>query len=454
MTFSQKLIFAISIPLLYLSINCKEEPPVKNNGDVPPPTNPLQMKIEDVTCTEAFLKISLSVSEENRNVMLKRNDSTLFSNLQLFTTDTMIIDEGLLPSNTYTYTLNYGEWDTTAQVATMNTTSQNWIWTIDTLGESGSYLVDVAILNDTLAYAVGEIHVGDSLYNAAKWDGKNWKPMKILFYTICGQEYRTPYPASSVIAFSPTDIWFAMSGSQIARWNGTSQTAIICLPVSFSISKLWGNNSNSIYAVGYNGSNGIILYYNGNTWQSMGSGTTLALTDIHGTLSGEIYACGINYSQSTGVILINSGTGWKTMIESGTIDSTELFKTKLYAITEGLWIDETGAIFVVGNLFYRYKFKQWDYVNSLPGNKINGNSGYQYRGYLHAVAGNKSNDMFIVGEINTARHFNGLTWQQIGLPYHPLNYGMFWYGCSVINDLMIAVGKNNGRASILSAKRK
>jgi len=34
-----------------------------------------------------------------------------------------------------------------------------------------------------------------------------------------------------------------------------------------------GENPNSVYAVGYDGTNGIILHYNGSSWQKIESGT-------------------------------------------------------------------------------------------------------------------------------------------------------------------------------------
>jgi hypothetical protein len=45
-----------------------------------------------------------------------------------------------------------------------DTTSHNFTWTLQKLGgASGSVLYDVAIVNDTLAYAVGEMYLNDSV---------------------------------------------------------------------------------------------------------------------------------------------------------------------------------------------------------------------------------------------------------------------------------------------------
>lgn len=103
-------------------------------------------------------------------------------------------------------------------------------------------------------------------------------------------------------------------------------------------------------------------------------------------------------------------------------DTAELFLTKLYGITEGVWTDQHNTLYTVGNLMYRYRNGEWSYVESLQGNVLGGNPNNLYRGYLHAVRGNASNDMLIVGELNTLRHFNGVTWMEVGPPYRPLQF--------------------------------
>ena len=69
----------------------------------------------------------------------------------------------VLPSHTYTYTLaTAGATNITAQARTMDTTSHAFTWQSFTFGDGGGSctLYDVAIINDTLAYAVGEIYTG------------------------------------------------------------------------------------------------------------------------------------------------------------------------------------------------------------------------------------------------------------------------------------------------------
>ena len=80
--------------------------------------------------------------------------------------------------------------------------------------------------------------------------GRNGNFLRIQFYTVHGDSHHPPYPISSIIAFNTSNTWVAMNGDQIAQWNGDKQTAIMITPISFSIYKMWGKTTNSIYAVG------------------------------------------------------------------------------------------------------------------------------------------------------------------------------------------------------------
>ncbi len=411
------------------------------DDSIQPSTNPLQLTVEDATCTEVFIKLSLPTNEQNRTVTLKRGDSTI-ATIVMATNDSLFVDEGLLPKKTYTYTLVKDSRNVSAQATTMDTTSHNWSYTLDTLGESNSYLLDVAIINDTLAYAVGEIHIGDTLYNAAKWNGKKWE-----LYSL---KYNGFAPViKTIFAFGEHDIWL----DPWFHWNGHEFIEIPIDPVliGVGINKMLGNN-NGLYVVG---TNGFIAYRNTNgVWQKQESGTTHYLVDIDGN-GKELYIGGINISRDAGVVLRKNQETWEKVIE-GANEGTgfipqQIFKSQLYGSTNGLWVDKTGTIYTVGNYMYRYKLGQWNYMKSLPENYIGGKLGY--RGYLQDVNGNSSNDMFIVGQRGTLRHFNGNTWTQVGIPFNYNDELHFWYRVAVKENLTIVVGSMDRRARAMVLKR-
>ena len=129
-----------------------------------------------------------------------------------------------------------------------DTTSNDWTFTETMLGDGGgSQLYDVSIVDDTLAYAVGAVYLNDSTgqidpsaYNLVEWNGDTWKPIRLLFLTFCGDPYTGSYPTSAVYSFGPKETWIA-SASQMAQWNGSSQTPAACIPVS--VNRIWGRSS-------------------------------------------------------------------------------------------------------------------------------------------------------------------------------------------------------------------
>ncbi|MGE5796145.1 MAG: hypothetical protein ACM34N_05135 [Ignavibacteria bacterium] len=195
-----------------------------------------------------------------------------------------------MPGKTYVYQTRSmikgkEEIGDTLQVKTLDTTSHDFTWQKYEFGEGASSIFnDVAIIDENNIYAVGEIYLNDSTgqldinaYNLVKRDGNSWNFQRIMFYTICGQQNRTPYPAKSIFIFNENSILVAMNGDQIAKIENGTQTTTFCLPWSFTINKFWGINDNDFYMVG-NGGN--IVHYQNGTWQKIESGTELNLNDI------------------------------------------------------------------------------------------------------------------------------------------------------------------------------
>jgi hypothetical protein len=289
-----------------------------------------------------------------------------------------------------------------------DTTSHNFFWRLDTLGVgSANSLRDVAVINDTLAYAVGEVYLYDSLgnvdpnaYNMIKWDGTRWTPMRLEFHTICGQAGTTPYPASAVFALSPIDVWIAAAG-QIARWDGSSQTETMCLPFSFSIYKVWGSNPKSVYAVGYAGN---IAYYNGNTWQMLSSGTDVDLLDVNGTPDGStVWACG--WGNTTPMVLLRiKGTQVETAYQSSDYsqERADSLSGPLVSV-----VSPSGVYLFVCSGYGLY---QCPPITQGEGKRMSFVPDY-FPGFPSRVRGTRDNDLFITGTYNFVAHYNGRSWR-------------------------------------------
>ena len=80
--------------------SCKKDNPIQ-----PPPSEPpkaVTLSLVDVSCTEAFIKITAADSVIPLSITLKKEDITI-ANFTLTKTDTVVIDTTLQPDHNYTY---------------------------------------------------------------------------------------------------------------------------------------------------------------------------------------------------------------------------------------------------------------------------------------------------------------------------------------------------------------
>jgi hypothetical protein len=215
------------------------------------PNNYLSLTLEDVSCTEAWLKVT---GETGSEVILNR-DNIQVQKFTLTSSPQTIYDDSLLPSKTYTYqaVLN-NEKSSKITAATLDTTSSNFTWQVDTIGAQGSILYDVDVINDTLAYAVGLIMPSDpgersnTIYwdNAAVWNGVKWTTMQIPSYYNGKKTFSTVY---SVFARNENDIWFGF-----VHWDGKQYTQVsVGSWFNSAPNKIWESpDGNQVYIVGNN----------------------------------------------------------------------------------------------------------------------------------------------------------------------------------------------------------
>ncbi|HET9130297.1 MAG TPA: hypothetical protein VFO86_05075, partial [Terriglobia bacterium] len=160
------------------------------------------LTLAEVTTNEAWLRIAY---QNGGDFVLTRDGSTVIRG-HFSSGDTTVIDDGVMPQQTYTYkaTVFIGVAETYTsdplQVKTMDTTSHDFTWKTFALGDgNSSHLNDIVIVNDTLIYAVGAIFLKDSTgafqndpYNLATWNGEGWRITPVYFFTVCGQSALYP----------------------------------------------------------------------------------------------------------------------------------------------------------------------------------------------------------------------------------------------------------------------
>jgi hypothetical protein len=324
-----------------------------------------------------------------------------------------------------------------------DTTSQNFTWQKFYFGvPTYNVINDVAIVNDTSIWVVGQIYNIDSTgqiegepHNAIHWDGSKWNIERIEFYTICGQAHKTSYPGVIISKLNETTIWISGAGNQIATINGTNQTSIECLPFDMVINKLWVENNNSVYAVGYAG---LIAHYFNGSWQKIESRTEMNISDIWGAINpntGNSEILAVASYQDTSVdrkiLQINGNTA--TTISSNGINWD----------LHSLWFKSQSQYFVVGSGIYNknllsdisWSMKYWNVTND----------------YTNCIRGNDINDIVAVGAFGEVIHYNGKRWKsfrdETGLPNGE------YLSVAIKGNLIVAVGEEGQQAVILVGKR-
>ncbi len=128
----------------------------------------LNLNLEDVSCTEAWIKLTATNFQLPATVTLKQTNSTDDTKseiLNLNTKDSLLYIDSLLPNQSYKFqsviqSINQSEVNSNElRVTTMDTTSHNFTWQSFEFGEHGaSFLWDVAIIEENNIWAVGEIY--------------------------------------------------------------------------------------------------------------------------------------------------------------------------------------------------------------------------------------------------------------------------------------------------------
>jgi hypothetical protein len=241
-------------------------------------------------------------------------------------------------------------------------------------------------------------------YNAAHWDGSKWTLKKI---TVNFRGYSITPPIQGIFAFSSNQIWLA--GGLTIFGNGTNWTPYdVRLVTGFDTldcEKGWGSNSSSMFFVGRRGS---IAHFNGSSWTTMPSSTTVDLQDIWGIDATHIWVTGTNVGDGHSVVLQCDGSNWTTIYDSN---------TQPYGFG-CLWTNTTHFIYLDGGSgLYKMTLDNYNLGSEI---KI----GLTYlRSSIHGI---NNNDIFDVTAGGEAAHYNGSSWHYY-LDIQAFNQSGAWF---------------------------
>ncbi len=444
------LLFVLIIFTSFLSLflSCDDSTGPNNNAKI-------NLTLEDVSCTEVWLKLQVDNPALKRDVIIYRDNIEIKRINNILSNDTIIFDEGLLPDKEYTYQakkiISEKEHIASEEIKaqTMDTTSHNFTFETYTFGEhSSSVLYDVAIIDENNIWAVGEIYMNDSLgnpdpifYNAIHWDGSAWELKRILYKGGI-------WAIRTIFAFNENDIWFS---GYVRYYNGNFiELPIPDILMGWGINKLWGTNSNDIYAVG-NGGN--IAHYQNGVWRKIESGTDVDLKDIYGTHDGnELWTCGWSNQNGRVAILKIKENGVESIWDSQTNREFSYYYNGQLLNT--LWANGNGEFVFATGIVTRHslldkRIVRFDWVPYLNGWKVLNLGNYAYR-----IRGSNKNNIAVAGDEAMIWHYNGSMWYKFEEIH---NFDNRLYGLAVSDNLIIAIGKSYnvglGGALILVGRR-
>jgi hypothetical protein len=418
----------LTIVLLSSGFECKK------NVDCPPIPS-VALSLSEVTCTEAFLHLQLSNVGSSPTIVLERNGKTVFSAF-VMATDTILRADSLLPGQTYRFVASVMTGQKavlsspTIETRSLDSTSHAFTWTSDLLGNVNSELYDVCIINDTLAYAVGDIRTPDTttIYNLAKWNGNTWSLTRadVLFRG----NMITP-PLEGCFAFSPTDIW--LIGSLPIHGDGQHWEMYDVRAMGYSgvsLSKGWGTSSNDMYFAGAAGS---FVHFDGSTWQVISTGTTTRIGDIWGIErpqngGGETVYCAVGdiFQQPLGAQIL------KLDATAGKI-SQVIWNDQNFI--NSVWTSDGTAIYVAGWGISRNVAGAWNSA-SLPLYTIS------------RVRGNGNADILLSADGGLINHFNGASWFSVSL-----RSDFSYTSAAIRGNLAMVVGFTPGQAVVSVGRR-
>ncbi|GJQ61184.1 MAG: hypothetical protein SCALA702_02370 [Melioribacteraceae bacterium] len=405
------------------------------------------------TCTEVWIEIQTKNISYPAKLVYAGIEA--ISDSVVVYSDTTLYFENLLPQTNYQLVSTLSEiqseevLEDTLSFSTRDTTSHSFNWEISKFGgRNGSRLNDVFIFDENDIWAVGLIYDYNEpyLYNAVHWNGMTWEPKRI---EVKLNNEMNLFEIWGIHAFNKNDIW--LSAGYPIKGNGVSWELIDIwgmMEDTVAVRKMWGRNNNDLYGIGFAGK---IVYYDGQNWLSKESGTEYILNQIVGNET-DIFVSGGNAAFHEGVVLKSTNhSAFSTFITGDFITEDELFG-KLFGITSALWLDENDRLYTGSGLIYIYKNGRWDFLKTLSYNDLQTENINAHRGATISIGGASSTDMWLVGDRNTIRHFNGSTWVQIGEPYAS-NSDYMWFSVKQKGNVAVAVGLYGNQGTVILMQR-
>jgi hypothetical protein len=186
---------------------------------------------------------------------------------------------------------------------------------------------------------------------------------------------------------------------------------------------------NDVYACG---ARGTILHYDGRTWQSLQSGTSLDVWQITGLPTGEIYAVASDYFNSyLGSVILR-------------ISGNSVIQDEFFPVGQkfGIWGTESREAYATGEgTFHKSNGSLWEEIIT-PNPRV----------AMWSVSGTAPNNVIVAGSYGAVIHWSGRSWKFYDELYDRSSFKSYFKAFSIGNKYFL-VGNTPSHAMITVGTR-
>ena len=279
-----------------------------------------------------------------------------------------------------------------------DTTSNTFTSEVFILGNYGSWINGVSIINPDDYWVVGQFFKGDTFYNAIHWDGKSHNFKLIPTYLFTGDSAISELKA--MYNFSTDNIWMVAATGSYTKGDGVNWSGRYIDQVRGSIYSLWGLTPDNLYLVGSNGS---ITWYNGSTFKLLDLPSNLDLMDIDGN-QDLVFTVGYTDQGESGCYLLKNGN-WFVILQSNSYSGDPVMKDYGRSTTVGVQGDTAYIVCKSGLVKYNLRNGSRNLVPAPDAQMLK-------QDYIDIDVVNW-NDIILTGYEGHILHYNGKTWKKI-----------------------------------------
>ena len=261
-------------------------------------------------------------------------------------------------------------------------------------GNTNANLYDVWAASATDVFAAGY----DVLNNTGvilHYDGTKWERQFSSFGISMGRVWGAS--ATDVFSIGRTNAGHSI----VFHYDSNVWTVSFIAPTYVQLTSVWGLSSAEVFAVGSTvDENGFIYKYDGSQWSESPVWTNIAIEDIWGSSSDDLYVVGgsqVGVETLQGRMIHYNGTEWLPVTIAGDWPP----------FLEAVWGTSASDVFTVSSgldargVIFHYDGAAWSEQHDIANN-----------GFF-AIQGSSASDVVAVGRRGLLAHYDGVQWEDV-----------------------------------------